>query len=183
MQKEQRTNSRTKVFWATALLALTAMVAAPLIEAAPLGPSLKIINKPGRFKILKAYNSDAVLDKETGAIWARTSSGGSAWAPLFCHLEKIGGRYGWRMPKAEELSTLLDDTTGDSLPAGHPFQSIEAGHYWTQTNIGAGTDDFIYVEFGGSGGNPLGFKDRSEGAEHWCVRTPGGGTHFGVESP
>jgi len=49
------------------LVAATALLRAFPAEAKP--PSWdKLIPKPGRFKVLKAFGDEAVLDKETGLV-------------------------------------------------------------------------------------------------------------------
>jgi hypothetical protein len=80
------------------------------------------IDGPGRFKVLKAFDGAAVLDKETGLVWERASVDGFVdWANAVreCTLSDIGGRLGWRLPRIEELFTLLDAL--GTPPPGHPF--------------------------------------------------------------
>jgi len=82
----------------------------------------------------------AVLDKETGLVWARnaklkTQKYTWVYAVNWIRNQQIGDRYGWRIPTVEELSSLLDP----SLP-GSPKVSTEffdnvptEGCYWTTT--------------------------------------------------
>jgi hypothetical protein len=83
---------------------------------------------------------DLVLDKETGLIWDRDTSGwgngtwsGAFWwcyyAPFPMYIEEIGQvRGGFRIPTVDELTTLFP------LYDGHPFiLKEEAWVYWTST--------------------------------------------------
>src|SRR5262249_16916968 len=85
----------------------------------------------------------AVLDRETGLVWQRSP------ARIFLDFEKAadgcvnagtGGKYGWRLPTAPELASLLETSgTGPfpriSLPVGHPFTTVirPFSSYWTTT--------------------------------------------------
>jgi hypothetical protein len=96
-----------------------------------------------RFVILTSFSSDAVLDRETGLVWARQNlfdlnSPGMRWrvADLKCRNLVIAGRGGWRLPGAAELQTLVDFSVASvaKLPAGHPFfltDPIQLTWYWT----------------------------------------------------
>src|SRR5215468_2900663 len=80
-----------------------------------------------RFVVLSNFNSQAVLDRETGLVWERTPSIGSgvilSSASLTCHQRTTGGRTGWRLPAWNELASLFDpsQTVLPFLPPGHPF--------------------------------------------------------------
>ena len=79
----------------------------------------KQIDGPGRFKVLAAFDGAAVLDKETGLVWERAPIDAIAdWANavLDCTLTEIGGRMGWRLPRIEELLSVLDPLA--TPPAG-----------------------------------------------------------------
>ena len=81
----------------------------------------------------------AVLDKETGLVWAKDAniaSGTATWqdAINYCRTLNIGGRIGWRLPTVEELSSLVDASEFDpALPAGHPFENVQSNAYWSST--------------------------------------------------
>lgn len=82
-----------------------------------------------RFVILSNFDSDAVLDRETGIVWSRrivTESIFAGGIENACWSLIIGKRTGWRLPTLIELQSLLDFslplTPGQPrLPAGHPF--------------------------------------------------------------
>jgi hypothetical protein len=105
-----------------------------------------------RFVILSNFGSDAVLDRETGLVWARQSLSRTlppiteinmGNADQYCSLLIIGNRKGWRLPTVAELQSLLDRSRifpnaprPPALPVGHPFALSRAGtnptgFYWT----------------------------------------------------
>lgn len=93
------------------------------------------IDGPGRFKVLAAFDGAAVLDKETGLVWQRAISPDTrvwTYAVGDCMSQLIGGRYGWRLPRMEELMSLLVEE--HALPAGHPFTGIAPNQQiWSAT--------------------------------------------------
>jgi len=90
-----------------------------------------------RFVILMAFNSDAVLDKETGLVWERspqTTAVSSSNVRLTCANKAVGGRKGWRLPSLPELASLVDPSVaspGPTLPSGHPFLNVQSTNYWS----------------------------------------------------
>ena len=79
---------------------------------------------------------EAVLDNETGLVWERRPNAtktGWASACVYCNDGEVGGRFGWRLPTVEELSSLVDRTELDpTLPADHPFIGVQTeSPYWT----------------------------------------------------
>lgn len=130
-----------------------------------------------RFLVLRNMNSDAVLDKETGLVWERSPSAQTnSWnaANSICSHLQTGGRMGWRLPRVEELTSLIDPTQStNGLPAGHPFSNVSYSppNYWTATQNVSNTTEALTV----SVGNPLGvqiiFDLKQTGNCHiWCVR-------------
>jgi hypothetical protein len=101
-----------------------------------------------RFIVLANWNSDAVLDRETGIVWQRTPAGGSvSWYTASrntCAQSKTGGRSGWRLPTLQELMSIMEPTlfgnpvnSDPPLAIGHPFLGVtNNAHFWTAT-----TDD------------------------------------------
>jgi len=95
----------------------------------------------GAARWLAALDDAAVLDKETGLVWQRQTSGLTSVqedAISYCTILSLGGRLGWRLPTVEELATLIDPGAGGApyLPAGHLFTdapAILAGIYWSST--------------------------------------------------
>jgi hypothetical protein len=128
-----------------------------------------------RFRIYKVGTSDPsddlVWDQETDLVWVRAPSTLilDFWgAANHCNRSKYGGRYGWRSPTVEEAGTLLDDTTDDKLPVGHPFL-VTMPFYWTSTTNPA--------DPGGSNARGLDLANaaltispKTGGGSPWCVR-------------
>jgi hypothetical protein len=150
-----------------------------------------------RFIVLSNWNSEAVLDRETGLVWQRTPTNATlsdqAGAMRNCWQAAIGGRQGWRLPRVEEFMSLADPSNfaNSSLPSGYPFLNVfyesvdgipnDLGHYWTADlypgSAGLGTV-MEFQEFRGAPGhssratffgNSVTFP---QGV--WCVRTGNG---------
>ena len=96
-------------------------------------------NGKARFKVLPAFNKDAVLDKETGLVWElQPSSTFRDWdsALSLCHQLFLGNRLGWRAPTIEELASLVDRAlTSPALAKKHPFLNIQNTAYWSSTTF------------------------------------------------
>jgi hypothetical protein len=96
----------------------------------------KIIPTAQRF--VDALDGTAVLDKETGLVWAKMPDATQrSWqdSMVYCSSLYLGGRLGWRLPTLEELGSLVDRSNPDTvkLPAGHPFQNAAPGNYWSSS--------------------------------------------------
>ena len=115
-----------------------------------------------RFQLV--LNNEAVLDKETGLVWARDAnwiatnrpdidSDGTAgdgrvtWehANSYCRSYVIiGNRKGWRLPSIDELASLVDPSESyPALPSGYSsfFNNVQSSRYWSSTTYESGTDD------------------------------------------
>jgi hypothetical protein len=94
---------------------------------------------PAAQRFVDALDGTAVLDKETGLVWAKTpDSVQSNWqtAVDYCTKLNLGGRMGWRLPTIEELASLIDMSNPGpiKLPVGHPFQNIQnVAYYWSSS--------------------------------------------------
>ena len=104
----------------------------------PFGPPSWDTQYPAkqRFLVLTQFNSDAVLDRETGLVWQRSPANGTGtWvtALSYCRQQAIGDRMGWRLPSQEEMSTLIEPKqTNPDLPANNPFQNFTpTDGFWT----------------------------------------------------
>ena len=181
---------------------LTYALGAILLLTAPVGaenattidqstqPHLKswsniIPNANRRFVVLPDFNSEAVLDRETGLVWEHSpETTPRTWedAVRTCWLRKVGGRMAWHLPMIEELASLVDPAIaapGPALPPGHPFQNVQTGGlfesaYWSSTTDVRGaflpTQAWEVRFFDGTTGD-----SGKSGTRHlWCVR---GGTH------
>ena len=98
-----------------------------------------------RFIVLADWNSEAVLDRETGLVWQRSPStppsGPVNWfaANGVCVQATTGNRLGWRLPTINEIASIFDPSviTAPQLPQGHPFTSLPLADiprlFWTVT--------------------------------------------------
>jgi hypothetical protein len=160
------------------LVTLLLLAAVPAAAKPPIWD--KRIDSSKRFKVLKAFDSEAVLDQETGVVWARQiTSASTTWnvAVGSCLNEQIGGRGGWRLPTAEEIRALISAPGGGSLPEPHPFE-VGANLYWTSTSTPAGDSAFV-GDIDGSDTNIF-LQDKTEAIGVWCVR---GGIGTSVDLP
>lgn len=121
---------------------------------APPGPTTKTLDEipptwsktlPASERFVRVLNDKAVLDKETGLVWASNANLAGelkTWeqAIFFCRNLGIGNRKGWRLPTVEELASLVDPTqTGMSLPIDHPFSNVQFS-YWSSTTYTPDSD-------------------------------------------
>jgi Protein of unknown function (DUF1566) len=154
------------------LAAVTAVASAA--EAGPFPTWDKRVDGPGRFKVLRPFDDQAVFDKETGVVWQRTPSNVVFdWgaAVQVCYGVEVGGRKGWRLPTIEELMSLVDTSQSPALPAGHPFQGVLTGDddvYWSSTTAGSNPALALAVQFAG-GALVIAAKASLE-PRLWCVR-------------
>jgi hypothetical protein len=90
-----------------------------------------------------AVDGQLVHDKLTGLYWLRNANPAEfpvTWRDAFAfiagmNLERVAGRTDWRLPNRRELRSLLAfETRKPALPAGHPFENVFLGWYWTSTS-------------------------------------------------
>ena len=94
----------------------------------------QILPSSERFELV--LGGEALLDKETGLVWAKDANigGGMMWdsAMVYCQNLSIGSRKGWRLPTVEELASLVDPAqSSPALPSGHPFINVQSSAYWS----------------------------------------------------
>ncbi len=128
-----------------------------------------------RFQIVLA--GAGVLDKETGLVWEQSPNSATYnWITAMnaCQNRIVGNRKGWRLPKIEELSSLVDPTKTNSpfLPLGHPFTNVQytqwSSYYWSATTVNGSTTYAWVMHFGSGAGS---FADKAASSYYvWCVR-------------
>jgi hypothetical protein len=136
-----------------------------------------------RFIVLSNWNSEAVLDRETGLVWERSPirppTQSWSFALLQCVFQSTGGRFGWRVPTIQELLSLTIPDASDrpSLPPGHPFvipTTIQG--YWSATSAGfppitGPLANAWGIDFNATTFSPfLQFLKSSDDLATWCVR-------------
>ena len=137
-----------------------------------------------RFVVLANWNSEAVLDRETGLVWEKSPELTLRdWQTALgvCNQKALGGRRGWRLPSVQELAALTDPTTFTAaLPAGHPFVGVQSSvaqlpFYWSATTSASSTLSAWIVSFF----NGLPQRTLKSGSLNvWCVR---GGQGFDAQ--
>jgi len=138
------------VFVSAAFLLPKLIGAGELEPSAPPGPTMKTLDEipptwsqilPASERFVPVLNYEAVLDKETGLVWAADANlfGKKTWddAIYYCADQvDLGGRKGWRLPTREELASLLDvSETEPALPLGYDsyFSNVQLDFYWSST--------------------------------------------------
>ena len=129
------------------MLGVGVLAAGELEPTAPPGPTMKSLDEipptwsqtldstdgeldgcnSSRFKCV--LGGSAVLDNETGLIWERTPTNAyTQWLSSIdaCLQKLVGDRGGWRLPRAEEIFSLIDLSSGlPRLPPSHPFTGLQ----------------------------------------------------------
>jgi hypothetical protein len=131
-----------------------------------------------RFKVV--YDGEAVLDQETGLVWDRhpgTTPSNWGVAVGTCLSSTGGDRRGWRLPRADELQSLMDAAhSSPPLTPGHPFINVNVTNglsYWTATDVAGSTASVYSIGFAFDG--QFFIPGKSSAAQfRWCVRGPGG---------
>jgi len=128
-----------------------------------------------RFVLLIPFASAAVLDRETGIVWARSPIPGTfTWAGAhdFCNTLTIGNRKGWRVPTIQELTSILSVGLGypNNLEPTHPFQGLPlvTQPIWSATTNAGNTAQAWYMVLQGGVSNNL--PKTPTQAVCWCVR-------------
>ncbi|MBI5741990.1 MAG: DUF1566 domain-containing protein [Nitrospirae bacterium] len=129
-----------------------------------------------RFQVLADFNNEAVLDRETGLVWAkRPLYSMSNWGMAIgvCTSAGFGGRKGWHLPTIEQLLSLVENSE-NVLPIGHPFDGVVNNYFWSATTSVDDTSKAWYVRLWSEGSVRTELKFASHFTA-WCVR--GGQSH------
>jgi len=139
-----------------------------------------------RFVVLSNFNSQAVLDRETGLVWQRSPTNFNLQffdASSYCLEAVTGGRLGWRLPTVDEIHTLFDPAASlanPPLPPGHPFTGVptpvnegEFVPFWSATEVSGAPQDHYTFGYQLTGGEIQFFPraaDLSDLDRVWRVR-------------
>ncbi len=104
-----------------------------------------------------AHQGDVVLDRLTGLLWTRNANLAEfplTWPEALkqvaeMNVKRVFGHADWRLPNRRELLSLIDyQAKKPALPAGHPFENVVLGWYWTSTNaaINPGYAWYVHLE-------------------------------------
>lgn len=127
-----------------------------------------------RFELV--LDGEAVLDKETGLVWAKNANlagGTKTWvdAMNYCQNPPIGGRKGWRLPTVEELASLVDISQPEppKVPPG-VFDSVQSYHYWSSTTYEGDEGDSTLAWVVVMNTGLVGWGTKTSNAYVWPVR-------------
>ncbi len=106
----------------------------------------KLIPVTQRF--VDALGGNAVLDKETGLVWAKSPNKKMQlnWQQAMdvSTVQRLGGCGGWRLPTIEELASIVV-----SLPSSHPFTNVDDNDcYWSSSSDSADPSQAWFVRMG-----------------------------------
>jgi hypothetical protein len=178
--KQQRRRSGILIgLVALGLLAGAALTARPAQAVDAAGPYYaepawdQKIGAATRFLVLTNWDSQAVLDKETGLVWERSPDVATlpTWseARLTCTARTTGNHKGWRLPSVHELASLVHPAqVGPALPPGHPFLLTVQDPYWSATTDADNPASAWVVFF--MNGN-VGNFNKDLNRQVWCVRS------------
>jgi hypothetical protein len=128
-----------------------------------------------RFVVLKAFNNQAVLDKNTGLVWEQAPDAtNQIWwdATRICVNKHVGGTLGWRTPSVIELASLLDPSLPFPFVPTTVFTGIQSwASYWSATTL-TGNLDLAWRVRVDIGGISVYYEVKSNTNPVWCVRGP-----------
>ncbi len=175
--KELKTMFILMIAGAMALIMPNQLFAGDLEPPGPPGSTMKTMNHvttpwnqilPVSERFEDALGGNAVLDKETGLVWAKDANlamtsgfdadGKLLWqaAMNYCRYLEIDDRKGWRLPTVDELSSLLDMSQPGApyVPPG-VFNNVQSFYYWSSTTYEGDSSDAWNVGMisGGVGSN------------------------------
>ncbi|GBE49066.1 hypothetical protein BMS3Bbin12_02259 [bacterium BMS3Bbin12] len=102
---------------------------------------------------------ERVHDRLTGLDWtldANPAAFPMTWGEALAYIVELNDRGAlgftdWRLPNRRELRSLVSHQTRDpALPAGHPFDNVFPGWYWTSTTAVISPLHAWYVHLGGA---------------------------------
>ena len=123
----------------------------------------------------------AVLDRETGLVWEQTPSTTQLNlenADQHCRSLDIGNRYGWRLPSASELSSLLDATYPTAYQIPYLISTIftyKSAWYWSTSTV-ATNGNYVWIistSYIQGQSQASQCPTNNQTVRAWCVRGPG----------
>jgi hypothetical protein len=105
-------------------------------------------------------SNGTVTDNLTGLIWLKNANctetvggitgGLNTWADALTFCNNLASRNcgltdgsaagDWRLPNRNEMNSLIDSSRFNlALPAGHPFNNVQADYYWSATTYSYNT--------------------------------------------
>lgn len=106
-----------------------------------------------------SVHSEVVTDTRTGLMWTRNAALSEfplTWTEALDFVagqnrSRACGHDDWRLPNRRQLFSLMSrEQINPSLPAGHPFENVFTGYYWTATSCARLPDQAWYVHLGGA---------------------------------
>lgn len=164
-----------KSLYSTTIAFVAFFILIPVVHAAPSFPSWSEKLGPNkRFTVLTQFNSEAVLDNETGLVWEQSieTTRVFKWneAQNHCNQVRKGNRLGWRLPTIQELATLVDPATVELLPPSNPFSNVQGNVYWSATSDANNNLAAWSVDFSNIAGIVVNGLGKANQINAWCVR-------------
>jgi len=137
----------------------------------------KIDDGGQRFQVLKNFTpNNAILDRETGLVWLYSSAAMPSYADAeaYCFGSNYGGRYGWRLPTIEELSSLFImngpfNPIQVTFPQGIPVSDTIFGeNYFSSTSDPTNKDNVMVLD---GVNKKFTSKPKDAPGRGWCVRS------------
>lgn len=102
---------------------------------------------------------EMVQDNLTGLLWLKNANPAEfpvTWQEALNYIggmnrDRVEGHGDWRLPNRRELRSLMAyETRKPALPAGHPFDNVFLGWYWTSTTSAMHTGYAWYIHMEGA---------------------------------
>ncbi len=122
-----------------------------------------------------------VHDRLTGLAWSRDANPAGyplTWTEALAAIASLNdkrhlGATDWRLPNRIELRSLMDyETRKPALPAGHPFEKVFLGWYWSSTTAAINPTYAWYVHMEGA---RMFYGRKDQYCLYWPVRGVGNG--------
>ncbi|MFH1140062.1 MAG: DUF1566 domain-containing protein [Pseudomonadota bacterium] len=123
--------------------------------------------------------NEIVLDRLTGLSWTHDANLAEfplTWKEALNYIRELNrtrrlGYDDWRLPNRRELRSLISyQTRKPALPAGHPFENVFLGWYWSSTTSAVNKDYAWYVHL--EGGRMF-YGNKRQTYLVWPARGPG----------